>query len=175
VHEGFEILPFLAPPDWLHDTCAAALKQAYLKKIESPRVSRGGKHDLTKALRAQDVSYGILYVTFNTDTPLRLADARLQDLLAEQLCVRIAFVALKDLKPGEDFERFLAFDSTSKVDREWVENWLGTSKCIPLIDELNLLQSSMDEKFATFLKETFLLLSRGFTKQRPPHVHVFSK
>lgn len=164
-HEMIKIEPFLAPETWLPDTCRAVLEQAALEESENPRVSpvalvrcsRGGKTrsmmELMKQIRREDPSYGIIYVTFNTSTPLQ-GESGLQDPVAE-ICVRIAFAALKS-RGAHDVQEFLDFSEGYTVGQEWVKDWLKKEKCILFVDELNLIQSSMDSSFANLLKTTFL-------------------
>jgi hypothetical protein len=166
-HEEITIEPFLAPERWLVETGAAVLEQANLVESDNPRVSpvalvrcsRGGKTrsmmELVKEIRKQDSTYGIMYVTLNTATPLKLTEQ--QDPVTE-LCVRIAFAALKDRKP-HDRKEFLQFCQTNTIDEAWVEKWLNGKKCILFIDELNLLQRKIDKPLASFLKSNFLLES----------------
>lgn len=164
-----EIQPFLAPKDWLKDTAKMVLEQADLEETNNPRVSpvalvrcsRGGKTrsmvELASEVRKHDSSYGIVYVTFNTNTSLMETPVR--DPMAE-LCVRIAFTALKDRsEPSDKKRKFLEFSRATRVSPTWVEHWLGTQKCILFIDELNLLQDSIGAKVAIFLKQHFLIQS----------------
>ena len=138
VYENDEIQPFLAPEGWLNDTAKDVLKQADLKETNNPRVSpvalvrcsRGGKTrsmiELANAVRAQDPSYGILYMTFSTDTPLQHKPAH--DPMTE-LCVRIAFAASKVRSgPTKQYKEFLDFSRAKRVCRERVEDWLGNNK-----------------------------------------------
>eukprot|EP00978_Attheya_sp_CCMP212_P024653 scaffold77824_cov56-Attheya_sp.AAC.2 len=93
-HESIEIFPFLAPKTWLLDTCQAVLKQENFEESDNPRVSpvalvrcsQGGKtrsmKELMKEICKTDPSYGILYVTFNTPTPLP-ESPDMQDPVAE--------------------------------------------------------------------------------------------
>jgi hypothetical protein len=111
--------------------------------------------ELTKAIRDKDSSYGIVYVTFNTATPLQ--HKPVTDPMGE-LCVRIAFAALKGRTPHNAHE-FYKFSSENKVDEKWVKDWLGNQKCIILIDELNVLQDAIDADLASFLKNNVLLQS----------------
>jgi hypothetical protein len=165
-HESIEIEPFLAPETWLNDTCEVVLKQANLVESDNPRVSpvalvrcsRGGKTrsmmELMQQIRKKDPKYGILYVTFNTATPLQDSPSA-HDPVAE-LCVRIAFAALKKRKP-HDIKEFVDFCNKNTFDSKWVEKWLREDKCILFIDELNLVQSIFDNPLAQFLKSNFLL------------------
>lgn len=158
----------MAPANWLSETCSAILTQANLQESDNPRVSpiafvrcsRGGKTrammEIMAQIRRQDPSYSILFVTLNTATPLpKIHSLQKYDPVAE-LCVRIAFGALKSRQPynREEFEEFSKHHS---VDEVWVKDWLQDEKCILFIDELNLLQGSMDENMAEFLKNIFLL------------------
>jgi len=177
-----EIQPFLAPGDWLKDAAKTVLEQADLEETNNPRVSpvalvrcsRGGKTrsmvELAKEVRKQDSSYGIVYMTFNTNTPLM--ETPVQDPMAE-LCVRIAFAAFKDRSEPSGKREFLEFSRAEKASPEWVEDWLGNEKCILFIDELNLLQDSIGTKVAFFLKQHFLIQSgRGVVFSS--HVASFS-
>jgi hypothetical protein len=109
--------------------------------------------ELVKEIRKQDSSYGIMYVTLNTATPL--TSSAQQDPVAE-LCIRIAFAALKRRKP-HDRKAFLKCCETNTIDQAWVKDWLKGKKCILFIDELNLLRHTIDEPLALFLKSNFLL------------------
>mmetsp|Transcript_28332 Transcript_28332/g.77783 ORF Transcript_28332/g.77783 Transcript_28332/m.77783 type:complete len:642 (+) Transcript_28332:160-2085(+) len=158
--------PFLAPKNWLSNSAKKVLEQANLEETNNPRVSpialircsRGGKTrsmiELAKEVRSQDSSHGIVYMSFNTDTSL--SEKRPIDPTGE-LCVRIAFAALKSRKHPSDMAGFLKFSGVTRVDKEWVIDWLGNHKCILFIDELNMLQDCIGEDTAVFLKQHFLL------------------
>ena len=166
IYENVKEEQFLAPKGWLKDTAGKVLEQANLKETNNPRVSpialircsRGGEKrsmiELAKEVRNQDPSYGIVYTSFNTDT--FLSEEPASDPTGE-LCVRIAFAAFKDRREPRDAAGFLEFSGANKVDKEWVEDWLGNKKCILFIDELNMLQDCIGSDTAIFLRNNFLL------------------
>lgn len=106
--------------------------------------------ELAKEVQKQDSSYGVVYMTFNTNTPLM--ESPVQDPMAE-ICVRIAFAAFKHwLEPSDEKGKFREFSRAKTVSQEWIEDWLGNQKCILFVDELNLLQESIVSQVALFLK-----------------------
>eukprot|EP00978_Attheya_sp_CCMP212_P024156 scaffold75504_cov56-Attheya_sp.AAC.1 len=155
---------FLEPKGWLDTTCAQVLGQARIQDKDNTRCSpialvrcsRGGKtrsmKELAKRIRAEDDEYAIVFISFNTGTPLAANPRNPID----EVCIRIAFAALK-LEGGLDYEDFDNFYSKNEVSKEWVKEWLGSEKCILFIDELNLLQDRIDKNVAVFLKEYFVL------------------
>ena len=166
VYEKEAAEPFLAPENWLSNTAQQVLAQADLEETNDPRVSpialircsRGGKTramtELAQEVRRQDPSYGIVYISFNTDTSLLEKPA--SDPTGE-LCVRIAFTALKERKENGDKAGFLKFCKGARVEKEWIIQWLGNSKCILFVDELNMLEDCLGTDTAIFLKQHFLL------------------
>ncbi|KAG7361112.1 hypothetical protein IV203_036212 [Nitzschia inconspicua] len=162
---------FLEPEKWLDTTREQLVDHAKRKDKNSNRCSpiafircsRGGKTrsmvELARKVREEDESYSIVFVTFNTDTPLHSKDEQRDPV--EELCIRIAYAAFKEKKSTPtDFRRFYA---NYTVGREWVEAWLQEAKCILFVDEINLLQDRIDGILADFLKVSFVLpAGRGF-------------
>eukprot|EP00980_Cylindrotheca_fusiformis_P003371 scaffold749_cov97-Cylindrotheca_fusiformis.AAC.1 len=172
--ELIEELPppaFVAPEGWMDDLCEEVRVQFHLQDSGNPRVSpvavvrcsRGGKtralHELAWALpstlqkKDNETADGtaIIYVSFNGHMPLSPWE-KCRPL--EALCRRILYTALGGKPNPIDFNSF----ATSTVfEKEDVTDWLGNANCILLIDELNLLEATMNEDLATFLKDTFLL------------------
>ena len=162
IHERDPIQPFLAPVNWLQDSARIILSQADLGESDNPRVSpvalvrcsRGGKTRSMKEIAAeicrQDPSYGVVFVSFNTDTPL--AETPVLDPLGE--------LNDRSLNPSEELREFEEFSTQKKVRPGWVKEWLGDQKCILFIDELNLLfESNKAPEVCKFLKTHFLLQS----------------
>lgn len=167
ITEKVEVMPFLAKPGWLDVSCTEVLKQADLVDSDNPRVSpialvrcsRGGKtrsiKEIVKKVRETREDYGLVFVTFNSETPL--AKPMYHDPIGE-LCVRIAYAALKEKGEGG----FREFYSSNEVGKEWVEKWLQSpkgqpmKKCILFVDELNLVLDKADDGLASFLKENFV-------------------
>lgn len=166
IYETGHVEEFLAPDGWLSNTAKTVLEQAELEDSNNPRVSpvalvrcsRGGKTrsmtELAREIRTQDPSYGIVLVSFNTDTGLN--DKKTKDPTGE-LCVRIAFTAYKGRQGPGDREGFLGFYESHRVTKEWVVKWLGNEKCILFIDELNMLEDCIGADTAVFIKEHFLV------------------
>ena len=166
VYEKEPVEDFFAPEGWLGAAARTVLQQADLRETNNPRVSpialvrcsRGGKTrsmvELAGEVRRQDPSYGIVFISFNTDTPL--GDKKTNNPTGE-LCVRIAFAAYKQRKQPGDEEGFVEFYKAYNVDNEWVESWLGNSKCILFVDELNMLEECIGSDTVAFLKRNFLL------------------
>eukprot|EP00978_Attheya_sp_CCMP212_P039382 scaffold204171_cov30-Attheya_sp.AAC.1 len=158
---------FVAPDGWLDNLCDEVMTQFNRQDTENPRVSpvalvrcsRGGKtralHELASALRLQikngnTQEVAIIYVSFNGQTnlsPWEKSDHPLQALYR-----RIMFAALGD----KNAMGFRSFADSTEVQKEDVIKWLGDTKCILLIDDLNLVEMAMDHEFAFFLKETFM-------------------
>eukprot|EP00522_Entomoneis_paludosa_P011916 CAMPEP_0172440764 /NCGR_PEP_ID=MMETSP1065-20121228/1375_1 /TAXON_ID=265537 /ORGANISM="Amphiprora paludosa, Strain CCMP125" /LENGTH=660 /DNA_ID=CAMNT_0013189773 /DNA_START=135 /DNA_END=2120 /DNA_ORIENTATION=- len=156
--------PFVAPKGWLDDFRKEVLVQFNREESENPRVypvavvrcSRGGKtralHELARSLsRVEHINAAIIYVSFNGQTQLS-PEEKLHPL--EAVCRRIMYTATTGKPNQSDFDSFAKSTAFREND---VNDWLGTSKCILLIDELNLIESTMDAEFATFLKKTFLM------------------
>jgi hypothetical protein len=153
--------PFVTPDGWLRHVCNIVRDEFSRWDTESTRVSpvalvrcsRGGKtralHELAWALREENDTDAIIYVSFNGFTSL--SEWEYEQPL-EALCRRILFAALGD-KDTTDFREFNDYTTANKRD---VKDWLGSKACILLIDELNLVEDSMNAAFATFLKENFL-------------------
>eukprot|EP00978_Attheya_sp_CCMP212_P048208 scaffold485595_cov130-Attheya_sp.AAC.1 len=91
----------------------------------------------------------IIYISFNGLTSL--SDWEYSQPL-EALLRRILFAALGD----EDTRGFRIFNESTVVEERDVTDWLGDTSCILLIDELNLVEDTMNAQFAIFLKENFL-------------------
>jgi hypothetical protein len=127
--------------------------------------------ELAKEIRMHDPSYGIAYITFNTNTSL--AELPVHDPIGE-LCARIAFAAFKDRSdPSDEKRRFYSFCEETKINPSWVADWLETGKCILFVEELNLLQDSIGPNLAAFLERHFLVHSgRGLVFSS--HVASFS-
>ena len=66
---------------------------------------------------------------------------------------RIAFAALKD--KTVNFEDFRNVDFPEKE----LKDWLGSTPCVLLVDELNLLDEKLDAAFSKFVKQMFLVQS----------------
>ncbi len=124
------------------------------------RCSRGGKTrvllELNKLLREQLPNVAVVYVSFNNFSSLEPWELR--DPLGA-LCRRIAFSALK--QRDATAAGFRKFRRTCVSEKD-IEDWLGGTPCILLIDELNVLE--LDAKgaplVAGFLKKCFLF-TRG--------------
>ena len=169
--ELIEELPppaFVAPKGWLDDLCEEVKVQFNRQDSENPRVSpvavvrcsRGGKtralHELAWALplilqKDNETGTAIIYVSFNGQTPLSPWE---KSRPLEALYRRILYTALRG-KPNQ--RAFNSFAASTVFEKEDVTDWLGNAKCILLIDELNLLEATMNEDFAIFLKDTFLM------------------
>ena len=153
---------FVAPDGWLDDLCEEVKAQFHRKDTEYPRVSpvalvrfsRGGKtralHELASALRGNcDDTVAIIYISFNGQTELLPWE---KDKPLQALCRRVLFTALGE----KDARGFHTFAESSEFRKEDVTEWLGNANCILLIDELNLVQTAMDDNFASFVKRTFM-------------------
>jgi hypothetical protein len=171
-----EVPPFIASESWMKGLCNKVLDNSNMPDTESPRVtpvaltrcSRGGKtrslHELTQELRAVDGSYAIIFVSFNSETPVEGWEN--EDPVGA-LCRRIAFASLNrewftsvndDQEGKVPSSRRLMFELFRKkidVSPESVIDWLGRAKCILIVDELNKV--TMNATIATFLKKHFLL------------------
>jgi hypothetical protein len=153
--------PFVAPNGWLDALRRKVREEFNRQETENPRVSpvalvrcsRGGKtralHELAMALRKENDTDAIIYVSFNGLTSLSAWEYG-QPL--EALCRRILFAALGN----EDTRRFRIFNESTAAEKSDVTDWLGDTACILLIDELNLVEDSINADFAIFLKENFL-------------------
>jgi hypothetical protein len=102
-------------------------------------------HELASALRMKNNTDAIIYVSFIGQT--NLLPWEKTGLPLQALCRRIMFAALAD-KDAKGFQRFAESTEVQKED--------GDTKCILLIDELNLVETAMDNDFAFFLKNTFM-------------------
>jgi hypothetical protein len=149
---------FVSQPNWLDDTATLILKYFNAKDEGAERVPPmalvrcmyGGKtrslmelaHRLKTTL-PDDVA--VIFVSLDDFSTLRPWE---NDDQIGALCRRIAFYSLKDRVHYREFEH-------ENVQMDTILPWLGTSKCVLLIDELN--QFSLDSAVARFLKENFLV------------------
>ena len=150
LHELATPPSFVAPDGWLDDLCKTVRDEFKILETENPRVSpvalvrcsRGGKtralHELAWALRKENATDAIIYVSFNGFTSLEPWEYE-QPL--EALCRRILFAALGE-KDTRSFRDFIESTTANESD---VIDWLGNTPCILLAD------------FAVFLKVTFLV------------------
>eukprot|EP00978_Attheya_sp_CCMP212_P031343 scaffold118117_cov47-Attheya_sp.AAC.1 len=162
---------FVAPDGWLDNLCDEVMTQFNRQDTENPRVSpvalvrcsRGGKtralHELASALRIKNnTNVAIIYVSFNGQTKLlpwenKQSEPPLQALL-QALCRRIMFAALP--VGDKDAISFHSFAESAYIQKVDVMEWLDDTKCILLIDDLNLVETAMDQEFALFLKDMFM-------------------
>jgi hypothetical protein len=167
LHESDEIPSFIASASWMEGLRSKVLSNANLEDSEYPRVtpvavtrcSRGGKtrslHELAQAVRAADKTYALIFVSFNSATPVEVWE---NDDPLGALCRRIAFTALKrDEQVPSRSDMFNRFNTHYDVSPQSILDWLGTTKCILFVDELNKIL--MNAPVATFLKNNFLLHS----------------
>ncbi len=163
--ESGAIPPFIASGNWIKGLCSKVLKNANLMDSENPRVtavivtrcSRGGKtsslHELIRKVRAVDDSYALIYVSFNSETPVEEWE---NENPLGALCKRIVFTSLNQEEQGTS--RHLQFDNFKTqydVSPASVVKWLDTEKCILVVDELHKI--TMNEEIASSLKHNFLL------------------
>eukprot|EP00978_Attheya_sp_CCMP212_P035114 scaffold150993_cov63-Attheya_sp.AAC.1 len=166
LYESMTIPPFIAPTNWLPGLFKVVLLNAANPDSENPHVepvaitwlSRGGKtrslHELCKYFRHRNPEYAIIFVSFNSATPIQPWE---KEQSMNALCLRIAFAASSKIA-GSDEERgglFDTFRTFSTADHQSVVQWLGKKECILIIDELNKV--TMDSATAMFLKNNFLL------------------
>ena len=157
---------FCAEEGWLTSVTKSVLEG--LDQVETPtrrvapmalvRCSRGGKtralEELAHSLRKGQPGLSVVFVSFNNYSVIKEwehADP------VSALCRRIAFAALNLPHPSKhDYD---AFAKTLVVTVDDVVTWLHGSKCVLLIDELNLLKMSKSHAadFTDFLKTRFLL------------------
>jgi hypothetical protein len=165
LYESGEIPPFIAAGNWISGLCSKVLNNAGLEDSENPRVapvavtrcSRGGKtrslHELTQNVRTLDGTYALIFVSFNSETPVE--DWENEDPVGA-LCRRIAFTSLN--REGQGTSRRLFFNLFKEkydVSPASVLEWLDGAKCILFVDELNKI--TMNGDIASFLKKNFLL------------------
>jgi hypothetical protein len=132
------------------------------------RCSRGGKtralYEIANWIKEPSVHrepVAVIYVTFNDFSSLHDNE---QDDPLQALCQRIAFAALK--KPPLDEDKAASFeDFQSKyydIRPKDITEWIGNSRAILIIDELNNLTALTAEKskaaksFGEFVKRLFL-------------------
>ena len=164
--ETGDVPPFIASERWMKGLCSKVLHNSDIEDSESPRVtpvaltrcSRGGKtrslHELTRELRAVDGSYAIIFVSFNSETPIEEWE---NEDPCRALCRRIAFTSLKreGQLPSSRRLMFQLFKKNYDVSPASVLDWLDGAKCILVVDELNKI--TMNVAIASFLKNNFLL------------------
>jgi hypothetical protein len=156
---------FCAEEGWLTSVTESILEG--LDQVETPtsrvspmalvRCSRGGKtralEELAHSLRKGQPGLSVVFVSFNNYSVIKEwehADP------VSALCRRIAFAALNLPHPSKhDYDAF----AKTLVTVDDVVTWLHGSKCVLLIDELNLLKMSKSHAadFTDFLKTRFLL------------------
>ena len=138
------------------------------------RCSRGGKTraltEIAKKLR-KTLTACVIYVTLNDWSSMR-PEEQGDPLLA--LCRRIAFVASKDSNAtkfqGPKWNAF--YESNIHVEPEDIEEWLGDTPAVLIVDELNNLDellkkgSNAASEFGLFIKCNFL--------DRPKRYFIFS-
>jgi hypothetical protein len=149
--------PFICEPNWLDDTTTSILKYFNAKDEGAERVppmalvrcSRGGKsrslRELACLLKTTLPDVAVIFVSLNDFSTLRPWENNDQ---IGALCRRIAFYSLKDHVHYLEFEY-------ENVQKDTILSWLGTSKCVLLIDELN--KFSLNDSVVQFLKENFLM------------------
>jgi hypothetical protein len=133
------------------------------------RCSRGGKtralYEIANKMHECRPSRGriaAIYVTFNDFSSIQ-PDEQHDPLQA--LCQRIAFAALKDPLLDEDNKARAFEDFRSQIydiRPKDIEKWIGSSRVILIIDELNNLTALTDEhsetakSFGNFVKRLFI-------------------
>lgn len=165
---------FVSTVNWLEERVAIVRRRYEAKDTDMSRVapmalvrcSRGGKtralQEIARKLKADLPETAVVYVTFNDSSNLQQWE---QDDPLGALCRRIAFASFRhrDFEDSEQYENF----ATARVSSDEIIAWLGTTPCILLIDELNLLvelnkrDSSVAIEFAFFLR-TFLTLENRY-------------
>jgi len=151
---------FVAPKDWLPNLLAEVKDEMKVRDdqhrrtmaVALTRCSRGGKtrslEELARALRDEDIP--VLLITFSDYSTVSKESGEQGDPLSA-LLFRIAFVAMN--KPPFTFSIFRENYAVSEAD---IRAWLGKSKCVLLLDELNRLTALFED--ANELKEKKLLL-----------------
>jgi alkyl hydroperoxide reductase subunit AhpC len=84
----------------------------------------------------------VIFVTFNDFSPVlewEQADPR------AALCRRIAFAAMKGRDYDHSLNQYKVF-ATAQGPHEEIVNWLKSTRCLFLIDELNLLEALSENR-----------------------------
>jgi hypothetical protein len=154
---------FISEPNWLNDTATLILEYFNTRDNDALRVPPmglvrcmcGGKTrslmELAHRLKTTLPDVAVIFVSLSDLRPWETNDQ------IGALCRRIAYMCLKDRVDYQEFEY-------ENVQMDTILSWLGTSKRLLLIDELN--KFSPNETVAYFLKVNFLM-SAG-------HYFVFS-
>jgi hypothetical protein len=118
-----------------------------------PRWETRSLHELTRNVRTLDRTYVLIFVSFNSETPVE--DWENEDLVGA-LYLWIAFTCLNREGQGTSRRRmFGLFKNQYDVSPASVSEWLAGAKCILVVDELNKIK--MNSAIASFLKKNFLL------------------
>ncbi|KAI3656268.1 hypothetical protein MP638_002009 [Amoeboaphelidium occidentale] len=158
---GWDTISFIGPDKW-RENIVEEINELMLKEetdtycippMAFVRCSRGGKTrallETASMLKAQSPGLAVIYVSFNNLTDLIRSET---DGLAA-LRRRIAYYSLKEAPKNND-----AFGDYRRMDflESNLLNWLGNSKCVLFVDELNLLGDRLNSELADFIKSRFL-------------------
>jgi hypothetical protein len=161
---------FTAHEDWLDTTVNMIHQQFVAKDTNTKRVqpmalvrcSRGGKSrtlmEIGKEFKRKYPDVCVLFVSFSSKTPLSSFE---QSDPIDALLRRIALVAIgAEIEMTSD--KFNSLYLNRRFSIENFRTWLGESKCLLLMDELNnfnnlsVVHSKNDMNLANFLKWFFL-------------------
>ena len=117
-------------------------------------------YEIAHKLKADLPGTAVISVTFSFFSEL-WPHSWEHEFSASALCRRIAFVALERSDYTNSISQYRKHMEYARVDREWVENWLGDTPCVLLIDYLDLIMEfgptgPNSESVSEMLRSVFL-------------------
>ena len=147
-------------PCALHGAAGGGKTRSLYSVVDSSlKTGEGSEEDSDDNDEGGSFDFKSLVVSFNDSSDAKAAE---QDDPLAALTRRIAFAAYKGKKTAKNFNDIFR---PMVVSDESTRKWLGETRCVLLMDELNKLENLVNptaeskrlaEKFAEFLKDNFL-------------------